>query len=82
MPVSYLPTFQLDMGLTGLGLELIAAFIVMLGYTVWVFKRRVQAIAPWLHTEEYSTSWMSPLLTGLPIAMAALLEHGLIYGGT
>lgn len=85
VPVSYFLTFTLDMGLTGLGLgTAIAAFMVMIGYTVWVFKRdEFKQFAPWLHTEEYSLKLMSPLLLmGLPIAIAALLEHGLIYGGT
>ena len=56
----------------------------MIGYTVWVFKRdEFKQFAPWLNTEEYSIKLMSPLLMmGLPIGLAALLEHGLIYGGT
>ncbi|WP_375322447.1 MATE family efflux transporter [Aliivibrio logei] len=85
VPISYLLTFQLGMGLTGLGLgTAIAAFIVMVGYGIWVFKQtEFQQFAPWLHLEEYSLKLMLPLLMmGLPIGLAALLEHGLIYGGT
>ena len=85
VPVSYLLTFKLDMGLTGLGLgTAIAALIVMACYTIWVFKRdEFKAFSPWLNIDEYSFKLMNPLLLmGLPIAMAAILEHGLIYGGT
>ncbi|USD43557.1 MATE family efflux transporter [Vibrio sp. SCSIO 43135] len=85
VPISYLLTFQFGMGLTGLGVgTAIAAFIVMIGYGVWVFKREEYLpFAPWLNREEYSLKLMNPLLLmGLPIAAAALLEHGLIYGGT
>lgn len=85
VPISYLLTFQFGMGLTGLGLgTAIAAFIVMVGYGVWVFKQsEYQPFAPWLNREEYSLKLMLPLLMmGLPIGLAALLEHGLIYGGT
>lgn len=85
VPISYVLTFQFDMGLTGLGLgTAIAAFIVMIGYGLWVFKQaEYQPFSPWLHLDEYSLKLMSPLLVmGLPIAVAALLEHGLIYGGT
>ncbi|MBW3696132.1 MATE family efflux transporter [Vibrio sp. T187] len=85
VPISYVMTFEFDMGLTGLGLgTAIAALIVMLGYTWWVFKQaEFSSFAPWLNLEEYSFKLMTPLLLmGLPIAVAALLEHGLIYGGT
>jgi len=85
VPVSYLLTFPLGMGLTGLGLgTAISAFVVMVGYTIWVFKRdEFKSFAPWINPEEYSIRLMNPLmLMGLPIAIAALLEHGLIYGGT
>lgn len=85
VPISYLLTFQFGMGLTGLGLgTAIAAFIVMVGYGMWVFKQsEYQPFAPWLNREEYSLKLMLPLLMmGLPIGLAALLEHGLIYGGT
>ena len=85
VPISYVLTFQFDMGLTGLGLgTAISAFVVMIGYGLWVFKQaEYQQFAPWLHLEEYSLKLMVPLLVmGLPIAVAALLEHGLIYGGT
>ena len=85
VPISYVLTFQLGMGLTGLGLgTAIAAFIVMIGYGVWVFKQpEYHTFAPWLNREEYSFKLMIPLLMmGLPIGLAALLEHGLIYGGT
>ena len=85
VPISYVLTFQFDMGLTGLGLgTAISAFVVMIGYGLWVFNQaEYQQFAPWLHLEEYSLKLMVPLLVmGLPIAVAALLEHGLIYGGT
>lgn len=85
VPISYVLAFSLDFGLAGLGAgTALAATIVMLGYAVWVFKRpEYMAFAPWLNREEYSLSLLTPLLAmGLPIALAALLEHGLIYGGT
>ncbi|KGY12698.1 multidrug transporter MatE [Vibrio tubiashii] len=85
VPISYVLAFTFDLGLSGLGAgTALAALIVMLGYGMWVFKRAEYApFAPWLNTHEYSLSLLTPLLTmGLPIAIAALLEHGLIYGGT
>lgn len=85
VPISYVLTFQLGMGLYGLGLgTAVAALMVMLGYGLWVFKQQeYKPFAPWLNLEEYSIKLITPLLVmGLPIAVAALLEHGLIYGGT
>lgn len=85
VPISYVLAFELDLGLAGLGAGTsMAALIVMLGYGAWVFKRpQYKSFAPWLNIEEYSLKLMNPLLAmGLPIALAALLEHGLIYGGT
>ncbi|RYU68688.1 MATE family efflux transporter [Aliivibrio finisterrensis] len=85
VPISYLLTFQFGMGLTGLGIgTAIAAFVVMIGYGAWVFKQtEYKPFAPWLNREEYSIKLIFSLLAmGLPIGIAALLEHGLIYGGT
>jgi len=85
VPISYVLAFPLGLGLSGLGAgTTLAALTVMIGYAVWVFKRpEYQQFAPWRNVNEYSLSLMTPLLTmGLPIALAALLEHGLIYGGT
>lgn len=85
VPISYLLAFTFGYGLAGLGAgTALAAFLVMLGYGIWVFKRPEYApFAPWLNHHEYSLSLLTPLLAmGLPIALAALLEHGLIYGGT
>ncbi|WP_038174413.1 MATE family efflux transporter [Vibrio pacinii] len=85
VPISYVLAFSLDLGLTGLGAgTALAALIVTIGYGAWVFKRpEYLSFAPWHNREEYSWSLLTPLLAmGLPIAMAALLEHGLIYGGT
>jgi len=85
VPISYVLAFTMGLGLAGLGAgTALAAFIVMIGYAVWVFKRpEYAAFAPWLNKDEYSLSLLTPLLAmGLPIALAALLEHGLIYGGT
>jgi len=85
VPISYVLAFTMDLGLAGLGAgTALAAFIVMIGYAAWVFKRPEYAsFAPWLNKDEYSLSLLTPLLAmGLPIALAALLEHGLIYGGT
>ena len=64
VPISYVLTFQFDMGLTGLGLgTAISAFVVMIGYGLWVFKQaEYQQFAPWLHLEEYSLNLMVPLL--------------------
>lgn len=85
VPISYLLAFTLGLGLAGLGAgTALAALIVMIGYAVWVFKRpEYVSFAPWFNKHEYSLSLLTPLLAmGLPIAIAALLEHGLIYGGT
>ncbi|WP_100753943.1 MATE family efflux transporter [Vibrio salilacus] len=85
VPISYVLAFSLDLGLAGLGAgTALAALIVTMGYGAWVFKRpEYLSFAPWHNREEYSWSLLTPLLAmGLPIAMAALLEHGLIYGGT
>ena len=85
VPISYVLAFSLDLGLTGLGAgTALAALLVTMGYGAWVFKRpEYSPFAPWHNREEYSWSLLTPLLAmGLPIAMAALLEHGLIYGGT
>lgn len=85
VPISYILAFSLDLGLAGLGAgTALAALIVTMGYGAWVFKRpEYLSFAPWHNREEYSWSLLTPLLAmGLPIAMAALLEHGLIYGGT
>lgn len=85
VPISYLLAFTFGYGLAGLGAgTALAAFLVMLGYGIWVFNRPEYApFAPWLNRHEYSLSLLTPLLAmGLPIALAALLEHGLIYGGT
>ncbi|MDN3680543.1 MATE family efflux transporter [Vibrio tapetis subsp. quintayensis] len=85
VPVSYVLAFPLGFGLAGLGAgTALAATIVMLGYGAWVFSHaQYQQFAPWRNLEEYSIKLTLPLLKmGLPIAAAALLEHGLIYGGT
>ena len=85
VPISYVLAFQLEYGLAGLGAGTsLAALIVMIGYGIWVFKRPLYAsYAPWYNLDEYSLKLMNPLLAmGFPIALAALLEHGLIYGGT
>ncbi len=85
IPISYLLAFSFELGLTGLGTgTAIAAAISMVGYGFWVFSQpKYQVYAPWLKREEYSFRLLLPLLAlGLPIAIAALLEHGLIYGGT
>lgn len=85
VPVSYVLAFPLGFGLAGLGAgTALAATIVMLGYAAWVFSHaQYQQFAPWRNLEEYSIKLTLPLLKmGLPIAAAALLEHGLIYGGT
>lgn len=85
VPISYVLAFELGFGLSGLGAGTsLAALLVMLGYGYWVFKRpQYISFAPWRNLDEYSWKLMNPLLAmGLPIALAALLEHGLIYGGT
>lgn len=85
VPISYLLAFTFDFGLAGLGAgTALSAFSVMLGYGYWVFSsEKYRPYAPWLNRDEYSLKLMIPLLSmGLPIAIAALLEHGLIYGGT
>ncbi|UUM29568.1 MATE family efflux transporter [Vibrio japonicus] len=85
VPISYVLAFEFGFGLSGLGAGTsLAALIVMLGYGYWVFKRpKYVSFAPWRNLDEYSWKLMNPLLAmGFPIALAALLEHGLIYGGT
>ncbi|WP_295899233.1 MATE family efflux transporter [uncultured Vibrio sp.] len=85
IPISYLLAFPFGLGLTGLGAgTALSAGIVAIGYGVWVFQREeFRQFSPWKNTEEYSLRLVKPLLAmGLPIALAALLEHGLIYGGT
>ncbi|MFA0414492.1 MATE family efflux transporter [Vibrio renipiscarius] len=85
VPLSYLLAFTFDFGLAGLGAgTVLAASFVMVGYAFWVFQRdEFKAFSPWKNVHEYSFSLLKPLLAmGLPIALAALLEHGLIYGGT
>ncbi|WP_047042050.1 MATE family efflux transporter [Vibrio mexicanus] len=85
VPISYVLAFSLDMKLAGLGYgTAIAALFVMLGYGLWVFsQRQYVGFAPWHRVNEYSITLINPLLKmGLPIAVAAMLEHGLIYGGT
>ncbi|MCK6264118.1 MATE family efflux transporter [Vibrio sp. ZSDE26] len=85
IPISYVLAFPLGLELMGLGAgTALSAMLVAIGYGIWVFKREEFApFAPWLNVDEYSLSLTKPLLAmGLPIAVAALLEHGLIYGGT
>ena len=85
VPISYLLAFTFDFGLAGLGAgTVLAASVVMVSYAFWVFQRdEFKAFAPWENLDEYSLSLLKPLMgMGLPIAIAALLEHGLIYGGT
>lgn len=85
IPLSYLFAFTFEQGLAGLGAgTALSSFLVMLGYGYWVFKRaEYRSFSPWLNIEEYSLSLLKPLLSlGIPIMIASLLEHGLIYGGT
>ncbi|MGF1777869.1 MATE family efflux transporter [Vibrio nomapromontoriensis] len=85
VPLSYWLAFSFGMGIAGLGIgTVLAASIVLIGYGIWVFKRPVYyKYAPWLHLEEYTWKLVLPLISmGLPIAIAAALEMGLIYGGT
>ncbi len=85
IPISYVLAFPLGFGLSGLGAgTALASAIVAAGYAFWVFQRAEFApFAPWKNIDEYSIGLVKPLLgMGLPIGLAALLEHGLIYGGT
>ncbi|WP_070971105.1 MATE family efflux transporter [Vibrio sonorensis] len=85
IPISYLFAFPMGYGLSGLGAgTALSTLLVMIGYGYWVFSHSTyQPFAPWLNVDEYSMRLMKPLLAmGVPIAVAALLEHGLIYGGT
>lgn len=85
IPLSYFLAFTLDWGISGLGTgTAIATILVLIGYSYWTFTHpSYSSYAPWKQKEEYSFKLLVPLLSmGLPIAIAALLEHGLIYGGT
>lgn len=85
IPISYLLAFSFNFDLSGLGAgTALSSLIVSIGYGYWVFNRAEFAeFAPWKNRHEYSLSLTKPLLAmGLPIGLAALLEHGLIYGGT
>ncbi|ROV57979.1 MATE family efflux transporter [Vibrio ponticus] len=85
IPISYLLAFGFNLGLSGLGAgTALSSLIVSIGYGYWVFNRAEFAeFAPWKNRHEYSLALTKPLLAmGLPIGLAALLEHGLIYGGT
>jgi MATE family multidrug resistance protein len=85
VPISYFLAFELDWGIAGLGTGTsLSATIVLFAYGYWVFARdKYFRFAPWLRLEEYSLKLITPLLgMGLPIALAGVLEHGLIYGGT
>ncbi|WP_375748412.1 MATE family efflux transporter [Vibrio sp. HN007] len=85
VPVSYFLAFQLGWGISGIGAgTAIAAFFMLVAYGWWVFRQpKYYRFAPWLNREEYSLKLMNPLFAmGVPIAIAGILEHGLIYGGT
>ncbi|MDP5254110.1 MULTISPECIES: MATE family efflux transporter [unclassified Vibrio] len=85
IPISYLLAFHWQMGITGLGLgTTLSACLVLFGYGFWVFAQpQFTPLAPWHSVEQYSLSLVTPLLKmGLPIAIAALLENGLIFGAT
>ncbi|CAH0526233.1 MATE family efflux transporter [Vibrio hippocampi] len=85
VPISYFLAFTLNYGIAGLGAGTsLSALIVLIGYGYWVFTHHKYArFAPWKNVEEYSFKLMLPLLSmGFPIALAGILEHGLIYGGT
>ncbi|GAD78229.1 MATE family efflux transporter [Vibrio ezurae] len=85
VPISYFMAFHLHWGIAGLGYgTALSAWIVLLGYGFWVFRQhKYQRFSPWKNTDEYSAKLLLPMLAmGGPIALAALLEHGLIYGGT
>lgn len=85
IPMSYLLAFYWQMGITGLGLgTTLSATLVLLGYGAWVFAQpQFACMSPWRSLEQYSLSLVTPLLKmGLPIAIAALLENGLIFGAT
>ncbi|MGL6260266.1 MATE family efflux transporter [Vibrio sp. WXL210] len=85
IPLSYLLAFPLGLELRGLGLgTALSALLVMLGYGWWLFKHpSYQAYMPWQRLEHYRPGAMLPILgLGTPIMLAALMENGLIYGGT
>ncbi|CAM2777015.1 MATE family efflux transporter [Vibrio rarus] len=85
VPISYVLAFNFGWGIAGLGYgTAFSAWVMLFAYARWVFGQpKYQGFAPWKSAQEYSAKLMLPLLSmGSPIALAALLEHGLIYGGT
>ncbi|WP_413112846.1 MATE family efflux transporter [Thaumasiovibrio sp. DFM-14] len=85
VPISYILAFTLDLRLAGLGLgTAVAAFVVLGGYATWIFlKPRYRHYSPFNGFHEYQMSLIAPVLKlGVPIALATMLEMGLIYGGT
>ncbi|MDR9829156.1 MATE family efflux transporter [Vibrio sp. FNV 38] len=86
IPLSYALAFPLGLGLSGLGYgTALSALLVMLGYGVWLFKHpSYQLYVPWKRLSDYrQISNTLPIIgLGVPIMLAALMENGLIYGGT
>ncbi|WP_264877374.1 MATE family efflux transporter [Vibrio agarivorans] len=85
IPLSYLLAFPMNLGLAGLGYgTALSAFIVMAGYGYWLFRHPSYTnYVPWKNLSQYRINATLPIIgLGLPIMLAALMENGLIYGGT
>ncbi|WP_394243144.1 MATE family efflux transporter [Vibrio astriarenae] len=85
VPLSYVLAFPLELGLAGLGYgTALSAFIVVMGYGYWLFKHpSYRQYIPWHNLNQYRLGSMLPIVgLGVPIMLAALMENGLIYGGT
>ncbi|CAM3555678.1 MATE family efflux transporter [Paraphotobacterium marinum] len=85
IPLTYVFAFYLKMGISGVGWgTTVANFTGMIGYGFWLFRQNEFTKFSLLkNLDEYKISSMKPILyIGLPIAIATVLEYGLIASGT
>ena len=85
IPLTYFFAFYLKMGISGVGWgTTVANFSGMIGYGFWVFRQNeFTKYSLFKNLDEYKLSSMKPILfIGLPIALATVLEYGLIASGS